>query len=98
MNAIENIVKMVTELKKELEEMPETKEAKPVSREEFTLLLSGISTCLLYTSLWRRACLWVSPLLISIPFSGSAAGSSYSSSACFVRCRRHLSELMHGYF
>ena len=45
MNAIENIVKMVTELKKELEEMPETKEAKPVSREEFTLLLSGISTC-----------------------------------------------------
>ena len=44
MNAIENIVKMVTELKKELEEMPETKEAKPVSREEFTLLLSGIST------------------------------------------------------
>ena len=32
MNAIENIVKMVTELKKELEEMPETKEAKPVSR------------------------------------------------------------------
>ena len=45
MNAIENIVKMVTELKKELEEMPETKEAKPVSREEFTLLLSGVSTC-----------------------------------------------------
>lgn len=38
MNAIENIVKMVTELKKELEEMPETKEAKLVSREEFTLL------------------------------------------------------------
>ena len=36
MNAIENIVKMVTELKKELEEMPETKEAKPVSREELS--------------------------------------------------------------
>ena len=32
MNAIENIVKMVTELKKELEEMPETKEDRKSTR------------------------------------------------------------------
>ena len=45
MGNIENIVKKVIEYKAELGSMPVNSEAKKVSREEFTLLLSGISTC-----------------------------------------------------
>lgn len=45
MGTIEKIVKRVTEFKAELENMPVNREAEAVSREEFTLLLSGISTC-----------------------------------------------------
>lgn len=43
MDTAERIAKMVMEYKKELEEMPV--QDNQVSREEFTLLLSGISTC-----------------------------------------------------
>lgn len=45
MGTIEKIVKKVADFKAELENMPVNREAAAVGREEFTLLLSGISTC-----------------------------------------------------
>ncbi|MEW9125159.1 MAG: DUF2185 domain-containing protein [Thermotaleaceae bacterium] len=45
MNTVKNIAKKISLYQRELNELSENREAKKVNREEFTLLLSGISTC-----------------------------------------------------
>lgn len=44
-NQITEMIEEIAAFQKELEQMPKSKEAKPVDRTAFTLLLSGISTC-----------------------------------------------------
>lgn len=42
---MEKIIDEIMECKEKFEKIPKNKKAQAVSREEFTLLLSGISTC-----------------------------------------------------